>query len=134
MSARKVTPSGSHPHGYPVKLNDSAGHARLAGGRGRGWQTGQLYADRFMNGSRRTGVPHRGHGSPSRPYTASDRLKYPLSPLTFTYRLSNEVPPAASASARTSRTAASSLAAPARRMLEVALAQCVLARHSASSA
>src|SRR5215470_18058022 len=78
-------------------------------GRGRGWQIGQLYADRFMNGSRRTGAPHRGHGSPSRPYTASDRPKYPLSPLTFTYRLSNEVPPAASASARTSRTSFDSL-------------------------
>ena len=37
-----------------------------------------------MNGSRRIGVPHRGHGSPSRPYAASDRSKYPLLPLTLT--------------------------------------------------
>ena len=37
-----------------------------------------------MNASRRTGVPHRGHGRPSWPYTASDLLKYPDAPLTFT--------------------------------------------------
>lgn len=35
--------------------------------RGRGWHRGQLYDDRFMNGSRRIGAPHRWQGSPSRP-------------------------------------------------------------------
>src|SRR5271167_3397881 len=35
--------------------------------RGRGWQRGQLNDDRFMNESRRMGVPHRLHGCPSRP-------------------------------------------------------------------
>jgi len=37
-----------------------------------------------MNGSRRTGVPHRRQGWPALPYTASDRSKYPLCPFTFT--------------------------------------------------
>jgi hypothetical protein len=41
--------------------------------RGRGWHLGQLKEDLFMNGSRRTAVPHRVHGWPARPYTASDR-------------------------------------------------------------
>jgi hypothetical protein len=36
---------------------------------------GQLKADLFMNGSRRTGVPHLRHGWPARPYTLSDRSK-----------------------------------------------------------
>ena len=35
--------------------------------RGRGWQRGQVYDERFMNASRRIGVPHRGQGSPSCP-------------------------------------------------------------------
>lgn len=35
--------------------------------RGRGWQTGQEYEDRFMNASRRIGVPQRSQGSPSWP-------------------------------------------------------------------
>ena len=35
--------------------------------RGRRWQTGQKAAERFMNDSRTIGVPHRGHGRPSRP-------------------------------------------------------------------
>ena len=43
----------------------AAGHQRPL--LGRGWHLGQLYDDRFMNFSRRTGVPHRGHGSPTRP-------------------------------------------------------------------
>jgi hypothetical protein len=34
---------------------------------GRGWQPGQKNDDRFMNGSRRTGTPQRGHGCPARP-------------------------------------------------------------------
>src|SRR6476659_1772931 len=63
-----------------------------------------------MNGSRRTGAPHRGQGSPARPYTARARSKYPLSPSTFTYRLSNEVPPARRASANTSCTPVNSAA------------------------
>ena len=29
---------------------------------GRGWHCGQLKLERFMNGSRRMGVPHRGQG------------------------------------------------------------------------
>ena len=52
--------------------------------RGRGWQRGQLNDDRFMNESRRIGVPHRLHGCPSRPYASSERSKYPLCPFTFT--------------------------------------------------
>ena len=34
---------------------------------GGGWQAGQKYDERFMNAARRTGAPHRSHGSPSRP-------------------------------------------------------------------
>lgn len=45
------------------------------GRRGRGWQRGQEYDDRFMNASRRTGAPQRRHGMPSCPYTASERSK-----------------------------------------------------------
>ena len=59
-----------HPRGEPGLL--SRGHGRV---RGRGWHLGQLNADLFMNGSRRTGVPHRRHGWPARPYTFSDRSK-----------------------------------------------------------
>jgi hypothetical protein len=51
-----------------------------------------------MKGSRTTADPHRGHGRPAWPYTASDRSKYPDAPLTFTYRLSKLVPPATNAS------------------------------------
>ena len=43
--------------------------------RGRGWQRGQLKEERFMNCSRRIGVPQRWQGSPSRPYAFSDRSK-----------------------------------------------------------
>ncbi|QFU98829.1 Pimeloyl-(acyl-carrier protein) methyl ester esterase [Luteimicrobium xylanilyticum] len=35
--------------------------------RGRGWQRGHVNDERFMKASRRTGVPHRGHGRPSWP-------------------------------------------------------------------
>ncbi|MEY3926822.1 MAG: hypothetical protein RIS16_790, partial [Actinomycetota bacterium] len=38
-------------------------------------------------------LPHLEHFSPSRPYTFSDREKYPLSPLTFLYCSSKDVPP-----------------------------------------
>src|SRR5262249_18332384 len=134
MSAREVTLQALHPHAYQVKLNDSAGHGclcEIADGAGR---PGSSEPAVSRTHPRRTGAPQRGQGPPSRPYTASDRPKYPLSPFTLTYRLSNEVPPASSASHRTSRTAASTPAASARRRLEVPLAQCVLARHSASSA
>ena len=44
----------------------------LRGGR---WQVGQKKLERFMNEIRRTRVPHRGHGRPSWPYTASERSK-----------------------------------------------------------
>ena len=37
------------------------------GVRGRRWHLGQKAAERFMNDSRTIGVPHRGHGRPSRP-------------------------------------------------------------------
>ena len=43
--------------------------------RGAGWQRGHVNDERFMNESRTTGVPHRGHGRPFWPYTASDRSK-----------------------------------------------------------
>ena len=59
-----------HPRGKPSLIARDHGLVR-----GRGWHLGQLKADLFMNGSRRTGVPHRGHGWPARPYTASDRSK-----------------------------------------------------------
>jgi hypothetical protein len=35
--------------------------------RGRGWQRGQVNADRFMNRSRLTAAPQRGHGRPCWP-------------------------------------------------------------------
>ena len=35
--------------------------------RGAGWHRAQKYDERFMNAIRRTGVPHREHGSPSWP-------------------------------------------------------------------
>lgn len=56
-----------------VTARPKAAHMTVA--RGRGWQRGHEYDDRFMNGSLRTGRPHRGHGRPSCPYTASDRSK-----------------------------------------------------------
>ena len=52
--------------------------------RGRRWQRGQRKDDRFMKCSRTTSAPQRRQGSPVRPYTASSRSKYPLSPLTLT--------------------------------------------------
>ena len=55
-----------------------------------------------MNDSRRIGVAHRGHGSPSCPYAFRDREKYPDCPLTLTYSESKLVPPLASASFMTS--------------------------------
>ena len=51
-----------HPRGKPSLIARDHGLVR-----GRGWHLGQLKADLFMNGSRRTGVPHRGHGWPARP-------------------------------------------------------------------
>ncbi len=59
-----------HPRGEPGLI--ARGHGL---GRGRGWHFGQLNADLFMNGSRRTGVPHRRHGWPARPYTFRERSK-----------------------------------------------------------
>src|SRR5579875_469898 len=71
-----------------------AGHpAYRPRGRGGRWHFGQKKLDRFMNAVRRIGVPQRGQGSPSRPYTASERSKYPLSPFTLTYSASKDVPP-----------------------------------------
>jgi hypothetical protein len=35
--------------------------------RGAGWHFGQKYDERFMNATRRRGVPHRSHGSSSLP-------------------------------------------------------------------
>jgi hypothetical protein len=35
--------------------------------RGAGWQRGQKNDDRLVNATRRIAVPHRSHGSPSRP-------------------------------------------------------------------
>ncbi len=67
----------------PVRVN-SAPVFRALGPRGGRWQAGQKKLDRFMNATRRTGVPQRGQGRPSCPYTASERSKYPLSPLTLT--------------------------------------------------
>ncbi len=72
----------------PPHICDSITFGRRAvhtcGRRGRGWQRGQVYDDRFMNESRRIADPHRRHGSPARPYTARLRSKYPLAPLTLT--------------------------------------------------
>jgi len=59
-----------YPRGEPgLFLRD---HGRV---RGRGWHLGQVKADLFMNGSRRTAVPHLRHGWPARPYTLSARSK-----------------------------------------------------------
>ena len=46
-----------------------SGHPRtgVLRARGTGWQRGQKYDERFMNSTRRIGVPQRSHGSPSRP-------------------------------------------------------------------
>jgi Histidine phosphatase superfamily (branch 1) len=43
--------------------------------RGRGWQRGQEYEDRFMNCSRRIDSPQRRHGRSACPYTSSERAK-----------------------------------------------------------
>src|SRR5690606_18988530 len=72
--------------------------------RGRGWHRGQEYEERLANGSRRIAAPQRRHGSPSRPYTSSDRSNQPLSPFTLTYSAPNDVPPALMASVSPSRT------------------------------
>ena len=52
--------------------------------RGRRWHVGHQYDDRLVNDDRTIAVPQRRHGSSSRPYTASDRSKYPRSPWTST--------------------------------------------------
>ena len=90
-----------HPRGAPLQ-RDGAGRLRRAVGaqdrdgrpahadpaaltlRGRGWHRGHENEPRFMNCSRRIGVPHRGHGRPCCPYAASERSKYPDAPLTLT--------------------------------------------------
>ena len=48
-------------------LTAQEGRFRAEDVRGRGWQAGQLKLDRFMNDSRRIGVPHRGQGRSSCP-------------------------------------------------------------------
>ena len=60
-------PARSFLAGYVVPFIE-VGHQRPC--RGLGWHFGQLNDDRFMNFSRRTGVPHRGQGLPCMPYTA----------------------------------------------------------------
>ena len=66
------------------------------------WHLGQKCEDRAPKVMRRIGAPHRGQGSSVRPYAAKDCSKNPLSPLTFIYKSSNEVPPLAIASCITS--------------------------------
>ena len=48
---------------------DSRGQSRVltVAGAGTAGRRGQKYDDRFMNATRRIGVPQRAHGSPSRP-------------------------------------------------------------------
>ena len=75
-----------------------------------------------MNGSRTIAEPQRRHGRPSWPYTASARSKYPLAPLTFTYRASNEVPPWSNASCMTYAAACSNCRARAGGRVDVARA------------
>ena len=72
-SWRTVAARASHPSDPPASALTEPHYQ--CGRRGRGWHRGQLKDERFMNASRRTGEPQRGHGSPSRPYTASDRSK-----------------------------------------------------------
>ncbi len=67
-----VRPATSRPP-LALGLISGVGHQRAR--RGRGWQRGQVYDERFMNGSRRIGVPQRAQGSDSRPYTCSERSK-----------------------------------------------------------
>lgn len=65
---------GSVHHGPMIEhLFDTgqAGYAR----RGAFWHEGQKNELRFMNATRRIGVPQRSHGSPARPYALSDRAK-----------------------------------------------------------
>ena len=63
LSGSASGPDGSAPTvSIPVV---ESGHQRPR--RGRGWHFGQLKDDRFMNLSRRTAVPQRGHGCPARP-------------------------------------------------------------------
>src|SRR5258708_39410175 len=62
--------------------------------RGWVWHRGQRNDERFMNFSRSTRAPQLGQGSPALPYTARDRSKYPLWPLTCPHSLSTDVPPA----------------------------------------
>ena len=75
------TDDGTGATGSPPRRMSTAYQCAL---RGRGWQRGQLNAERFMNESRLIGVPHRLHGCPARPYASRERSKYPLSPFTFT--------------------------------------------------
>jgi hypothetical protein len=86
------TQAGTWPHmlgptvapALPVALRLGKSTAYQCALRGRGWQRGQLYDERFMNESRWIGVPHLLHGCPARPYASRERSKYPLSPFTFT--------------------------------------------------
>src|SRR5690606_21734897 len=71
----------------PLELGESLGvplgHDVLLR-RGRGWHTGHENDERFMKVSRTTGVAQRPHGGPRRPWTASEREKYPEAPSTST--------------------------------------------------
>ncbi len=107
------------PVGYPTWPVDRVDLAQRRAARGRGWQCGQLADERFMNVSRRIGVPHREHGSPCRPYACSERSNSPLTPSVETYSASKLVPPAASASRITSAAASSTRCASARRSVSV---------------
>ena len=66
------------------------------------WQRGQKCEERAPKVMRRMGVPHLGQGSSVRPYAAKACSKKPLSPFTFMYKSSNEVPPFSIASCITS--------------------------------
>ncbi len=75
--------SAQNAHALGLYLGDRAhGRPRVAqvppyqrARRGLGWHVGQLKLDRFVNASRRIGVPQRGHGRPAWPYAASERSK-----------------------------------------------------------
>lgn len=56
----RPAPKKAFVHPDPAGLVDIV-HYRLR------WQSGHRWLERFMNRIRRTGDPHRGHGSPSRP-------------------------------------------------------------------
>ena len=59
-SGRSASAAGPRPRRHAVLDPDlRAGLSRGRRGRGGGWQRGQLYDERFMNGSRRIGVPQR---------------------------------------------------------------------------